>query len=438
MKKIYLYRSLVLFFIAIILLSINSCSEKEAKNFANKNPEEIVVPVLVKEAYLGTLDSFLDIDARVEYQKISNVSFQVSGKIENIFVQEGDRVKKGQLLLSLDKTLYNQQVEQAYQAMLAAKANYEQAVFNLKIQKVQVDSDLQKTQLALKQAEENLNLAQTLLYQAKKDFERFSKLYNEGVISSQQFENVKIQYQNSLTNYYNSKIAFQQARENLNVAKLKKERISIFENQTKAAYSNYLASQRNYNIVKENYRYTDLFSPMDGIVLKKLQDVGATVNPSVPVLTIGDPSTKIVKASIADTEAKNIKSNTRAFVVFKNKEYPVIISKIYPNVSSIGQTFIEGRFISDNNLNHNDYVNLKINIKSIRGIIILRQAIVYSEDGAYVFIVENNIAVKKKVKIVDSYGDLSIVEGISEGDKVIIDGQYFVKDGDKVKVSYKK
>ncbi|MCX7759084.1 MAG: biotin/lipoyl-binding protein [bacterium] len=432
-------RYLVYLIFLFIFFSLSSCSKENTKLSSNSKPEKYLVPVLVKESYFDTIDTFLEADARVEFRNISNLAFQVSGRIQDIFVQEGDIVEKGQILASLDKTVYNQQLQQSYQNVLAAKENYEQAVYNLKIQRIQADSDLEKANLSYKQSQENLYLAQTFLYQSKNDFERYSKLHQEGVISSQQFENIKTQYQNNLTNYYNAKIALQQSKQNLNVAKLKKERISIFESQTKAAYSNYISALKNYYIIKENFKYTDLYSPISGVVLKKYQDVGSVVSPSSVIFTIGLPQNKVVKASISDVDAKKIKPNSKAFVIFKNKQYEVIISKIYPNINYIGQSYVEARFVKQNNeLNHNDYVNLKIVTRSITGVIILRQSIVYSESSPYVFIVKDNKAVRKNIKIIDSSGDLSVVEGIEPGEKVIIDGQYFVKDGDNVKVVERK
>ncbi len=410
---------------------LSSCSKANTKQSKVTTSEEI--SVLVKRAYLGNLDIFIDSDAKVEYRKIVNLSFQVSGKVSKVFVSEAQKVQKGQLLASLDKEVYNFQLQQAYQNYLASKANYEQAIYNYKIQKIQIDSDYKKALLSLKQAKENLYLTETILYQSKKDFERYNKLYNEGVISAQQFENIKIQYQNALNNYYNAKTVLQQMEDNLEVLKLKKERLAIFENQAKAAYWNSFSAYKNYSIIKENYKYTDLYSPFEGIILKKNIDEGTVVNPSFIALSIGDPNSKIVKASISDIDAKKIKIPTLAIAYFKNKEYPIKVNKIYPNLNSVGFSYIEANFLGDNELNHNDYVNIKIVTKSVRGILIPRQALVYSDKEIYVYVVENGKAVKKTVKILETSGDLCVVEGVEEGEKVVIDGQYFLKEGYTVK-----
>ncbi|MFN3995651.1 MAG: efflux RND transporter periplasmic adaptor subunit [bacterium] len=438
LKKSYFKPYFIIFLLLLMLLFffssfLASCS-KEQRTRKMKSEVETVT-VLVKKSYFGSLDTFLEIDAKIDYKTISNVAFQVGGRVDKVYVDEGDFVRKGQIIASLDKYSYNQQLEQANQAVMTAKANYDQALYNFKIQKAQIESDFEKATLLVKQYKENLKLAETLLYQAKKDFERYSKLYEEGVVPSQQFENVKIQYQNSLTNYYNSKLALKQAEENLSIASLKKERLAVFENQLKAAYSQYLASVKNYNLIKENLKYTDLQSPVDGEILKKNVEIGSVVNPGLIAFVIGDPKTKIVKASVSDIDSKKIKLPSPAIVTFKNKEYKVMVNKIYPNLNSIGQNYVEAYFVDNNNeLSYNDYVNLKILKKSVKGIIVLRQAITYEESGAYVFIVENNVAIKKKVKIIENYGDLAVVEGIENNQYVVIDGQYFINEGDMVKV----
>ncbi|MEM3393806.1 MAG: hypothetical protein QXY79_02050, partial [Candidatus Methanomethylicia archaeon] len=105
---------------------------------------------------------------------------------------------------------------------------------------------------------------------------------------------------------------------------------------------------------------------------------------------------------------------------------------IYPSLSSNSTYILQAKFLEPNNLKQNDYVNLQVITLTKEGFIIPRQAIVFSEDRNYVFIVKNNIAYKKEVHILLTSGKNVLVDNLEEGDLVVIDGQYFLVDGSLV------
>jgi HlyD family secretion protein len=422
-----------LFLLSLILLNIFSCNSNKVQDKVSVKGES-KTPVLVIEAKKGSLSNFLDIDAKVVYKVTSNLGFKINGRVKNVYVSEGQQINKGQLLAELDIEAINYQIKQAYEAYNTAKSNYEQALSNYNIQKVQVDSDLTKSIIAINQAKTNVELTKTILYQAKKDFERYTILYNNGAISASNYENIKLQYQNSLTNYYNALYALEQAKENYNVAKLKKDRLQIVQNQLKAAYYN---MQNLYNAYQLSLTYLNdskLVSPVDGVVLKKNIDVGSIVSPSLAAFIVGNQKSKIIQANVSDIDSKRIQINTLAFAYFNNKKYTAKVTSIYPSLTANNTYILEAKFLEPNDLNQNDYVSLQIITLTKQGFIIPRQAIIFSENKNYIFVVKGDKAYKKEVNIILTSGKDVLVDNLEEGDLVVIDGQYFLVDGSLVNV----
>jgi multidrug efflux pump subunit AcrA (membrane-fusion protein) len=428
LKLLYLF-----LFIFFILFNIYSCNSSKVVN-KNTDKTESKTPVLVIEVKKGSLSNFLDIDAKVVYKITTNLGFKINGKVSKVYVSEGQYVKKGQILAELDTESINYQIKQAYEAYNSAKSNYEQLLSSYNVQKVQVDSDLNRSIISINQAKANLELTKTVLYQTKKDFERYTILYNNGAISTSNYENIKVQYQNSLTNYYNALYALEQAKENYNVAKLKKDRLKIIENQVNSAYYNMQNLYNAYQLALTYLNDSKLISPIGGVVLKKNIDIGSIVSPSLIAYIIGDEKSKVIQANISDTDSKKISVNSLAYAYFNNKQYTVKVSSIYPALNTSSTYTLEAKFLEPNNLNQNDYLNLKIITLTKEGFIIPRQAIIFSENKNYVFIVKDNKAYKKEINILLTSGKNVLVDNLEEGDLVVIDGQYFLVDGALVNV----
>ncbi|MGB9637984.1 MAG: efflux RND transporter periplasmic adaptor subunit [bacterium] len=428
LKLLYLF-----LFIFFILFNIYSCNSSKVVN-TNTDKTESKTPVLVIEVKKGSLSNFLDIDAKVVYKITTNLGFKINGKVSKVYVSEGQYVKKGQILAELDTESINYQIKQAYEAYNSVKSNYEQLLSSYNVQKVQVDSDLNRSIISINQAKANLELTKTVLYQTKKDFERYTILYNNGAISTSNYENIKVQYQNSLTNYYNALYALEQAKENYNVAKLKKDRLKIIENQVNSAYYNMQNLYNAYQLALTYLNDSKLISPIGGVVLKKNIDIGSIVSPSLIAYIIGDEKSKVIQANISDTDSKKISVNSLAYAYFNNKQYTVKVSSIYPALNTSSTYILEAKFLEPNNLNQNDYLNLKIITLTKEGFIIPRQAIIFSENKNYVFIVKDNKAYKKEINILLTSGKNVLVDNLEEGDLVVIDGQYFLVDGALVNV----
>ncbi len=159
-----------IFLIPVFLLSF--CGESSGKKRADKESEvkfkvktAIVREVLIERSlkYSGTVQAF----------KKENVTPKIAGKIKKIYVEEGDRVRKGQLLAELDTEQAKIQLKQARAALEAATASF---------------------------------------LDAKKNYERAMRLLAEEAISRQQFEKLELAYKAARANLDQAKAAVELAK----------------------------------------------------------------------------------------------------------------------------------------------------------------------------------------------------------------------------------
>ena len=125
---------------------------------AVKNQEKLI-PVTVEAAETGKIVSIVTANGKVEAEKKVNISADVMGRIVDLPVVEGDYVKKGQLLLEIDRTQPEADAAQARASLASARVNQEEAQLNYDRQKGLHDRDL------ISQAE--FDLARTNLDKAK-------------------------------------------------------------------------------------------------------------------------------------------------------------------------------------------------------------------------------------------------------------------------------
>lgn len=134
----------------------------------------VILLVIVGSVYwYKDYSSYIKTDDAVLASDIVSVSPKIMGRVSKVYVEEGDSVKKGQLLAELDSVDLLAQKQQ----VLAAKA---QTVAN----KAQTEANYQM-------AEKNIIVLQIGLDKSKDDFDRANLQYKGGVITKEQFDHLK-------------------------------------------------------------------------------------------------------------------------------------------------------------------------------------------------------------------------------------------------------
>lgn len=144
------------FLFLLTAVSAQSCSNSEA---STQNAEDQGIPVNVVKLEKEKVSFPIHVSGNISASKESRLSFKTGGIIESIFVDEGDKVSKGQVLAKLDLKEIQEQVNQAIVGLEKAQRDYKR-VNSLYTDTVATLEQLQNAKSALDVAKANLNIAE--------------------------------------------------------------------------------------------------------------------------------------------------------------------------------------------------------------------------------------------------------------------------------------
>jgi len=187
-------------------------------------------------------------------------------------------------------------------------------------------------------------------------------------------------------------------------------------------------------------------SPITGIVGRILLDKGANIAPNTTALAIVvDMDAMIVRLNIPEQDIPYMQKGLKAIIkvdAYADEEFQGEVSRVAEIVDPQTRTLpIEISIPNkDHRLKSGMFARIKIIAAHLKDVLVLNQDAIVQELGEkFVFVVENNIANKTKVKLGRrDNGNLEVLEGIKEGDSVIVFGQQGLKDGAEVQISNHK
>ncbi len=234
----------------------------------------------------------------------------------------------------------------------------------------------------------------------------------------------------------------------INYDKRKKD-LERFENLSKAnagtgmqlddAKFGFLSAEQQMEALKERLAKTIVKSPIAGIVTKKIAEKGSFLAPGTPIMEVTDISRLKMIIKVAENEmlkiqnGQNVQIETEAYSgvkmsgVVKNVAIKADVSKRYDIELDVVNSSINplkaGMFGT---------AFFEFGAKG-KYLMIPRKALLGSIKDAKVYTTEGNIAKLKNIKVGITQGDkIEIIEGLNEGDKVIVTGQINLQNGSKI------
>lgn len=228
----------------------------------------------------------------------------------------------------------------------------------------------------------------------KKDEERFTRSYEAGGVTSQQLDNIRTQL-----------IA---AESRLAVSRWKLENA----------------------VVK---------APIAGTVNNRFVETGALIAPNVPLFEIVDEDRVKLTCSVPESKATLISAGQKVSAVrtgASGKTFKGRVSNVGLKTDRGMNYPVEVIMDSDKDLHAGMYLKVSFDAASRRSCILVpRKAVVGSVLSADVYVVENEVARRREVKLGEMYGEMiEILDGLDEGEQVILSGLMNVSDGSRVNV----
>ena len=291
-----------------------------------------------------------------------NIAFKTAGRLIERTVDEGDPVKKGQVIARLDRDQLLAQQQRETAGVESAGMQLAQAETSLEWQKATLAGDIEqkKGDLAanearlaelkngsrpqeIQEAKAAVEAAQSEYDRAKKDWERGQVLYKNDDISTAQFDQYRNRFESAdaalkqarqrqamvLEGPRDEQIRAQQAQVERSRGALKMAEANALEMKrrqqelaTRRAES--ARSKASLSLIDSQLADTVAVSPVDGVVLVKSADVGEVLAPGTTVVTVGDIDHPWLRGYINETDLGRVKLGSKANVT--TDSYP---GKVY-------------------------------------------------------------------------------------------------------------
>jgi len=373
MKKKYILIIAVVIIVLLAMLGLRSCNR--GKN-NQASIEQQKTPVEVVEAKKGDIVSTVEISGKLKALHEVNVMPKFPGQVSEVMVEIGDIVNKGDVLFTLDKEDALIQFKQAEAALTLAQANYEQS----------------------KERIEN----------ARKDLERSEKLYEEGAISLQMLEQIRVSASDAALEMLEAQLA-----------------------QAKAGY----------DMALNQYENTRITSPIDGIVSYIDVDTGQMVSNAAPAAVVVDMSKVVLEGSIGESLVNKVSPSGQVDVGIEAAGSEIFKGEVKAVSPAARQmTGLYGIKIEVDNskgiIKPGMFAKVDLVKEEKEGVLVVPKAAIIAQNGDYLVytVVEDKAVMKKVIVGIGNDQDIEIVSGVKEGDKIIIKGQNYVEDGEPVEV----
>ena len=331
------------------------------------------------------------------------VKSKASGIVKKLLVDYGDRVKKGQLLAQLDKIEIEAQVEQSKAALEAAEANLKSSQADS--ERAKVDAEGPDVPLL------------------KRAYDRAVSMAKDGVVSTSALEDAQKNYEMALN------------KQNVSKAQVTVLKAKIAQSQAQVA-----EDQANLKQLEEQLSYTDIISPIDGIVLSRDVQMGDAVSSilvlgssATLVMTLGDTSEVYVKGKVDESDIGKVYLGQRARIKvesFKDKTFDGKVTKISPmGVEKDNVTTFEVRVSIQNpggELKAEMTANAEIILEEHKNVLQIPEgAILYDKDKKASVEIPNPKGKDGKDKVAVNIGisngaKTEVLSGLKEGDQVVL------------------
>ncbi len=201
------------------------------------------------------------------------------------------------------------------------------------------------------------------------------------------------------------------------------------------AETQYIVAKRNFESLKQMI-YVE--APISGTIVEMPVKVGDDVRRDANLFTVAKLQTMLAKLWVSESEVNQLKMGMTATIVLNGKEYKGKVTQISLAMDDRTKAFgVEVQFPNPRKeLKSGITVNVNIITYTQKNAIVLpRNLIITNGAEKYVF-VENNGKAEKRIVETGKETDISveILSGLTEGDKLITEGETLIKDGGKVNI----
>jgi membrane fusion protein, multidrug efflux system len=398
------YRLRILLVLGGLCVTLAGCANQAQPNF-----ERPPAPVVVSTAVSQDVSNYMDALGKIVAREVVSIQPQVSGRIIKIHFTDGANVKTGQLLFTIDPRPFEANLKQAQANLAKDAAAKKQAEANL----------------AREIAREKWGLAQV---------ERYRVLVEQGVVPSEQYGQLRADYDSLKANSEAARAAVRSAEETIKV------------------------NQAAIDTAKVQLSYCYIHAPIDGRAGQRLVDIGNVVNPGGPGNDSNGPSSNallvierlnpiyadftISQSNLTAVQEQMRDGSLSAEVRLPDRPDDAVHGRLTFVDNAVqaetGQVTLRATLPNpDHRFWPGRFVNIRLLLGTVQGAVLVpATAPQMSANGSYVYVVKpDSTAEQRQVSLGQRQGDLIVVEkGVAAGEKVVTNGQVGVTPNGKVRI----
>jgi HlyD family secretion protein len=388
-KRIAAFAAIAAFIAVVLYLFLFKLN----KSTLNVEKDRLTISTVRREPF----QEFIPVMGAVEPIDSYHLDAVEGGVVEEVFIESGTRISKGDPILRLENT-----------DLLMTIMWREAELF-------QTQNNLRNTQLSMDQ--QRLNLSQQLaqvdnsMLQSKRTYDRYNELIKENLISQHQYELAKDEY-----DYWVKRRA-------LTVESQQKE-IEFRGNQVLALDESLRRMQANLDIVKQKQENLVLRAPISGFLTALDAQIGQRKNPGQRLGQIDVLDAFRVVVRIDEHWLARVEEDRIGTFDFSGGSYELKVSRKYMEVTD-GSFEVDMLFIGEKpaGLTRGMTLHIRLNLGDLEEAVVLaRGGFFQTTGGNWVYVVNSDetLAVKRRIRT-NRYNTqvYEVVEGLEPGEKVI-------------------
>jgi RND family efflux transporter MFP subunit len=357
------------FVLLLLALVATGCKEK-IKGGKVDVERPVITGITLSVVEKSSIEDYYETSATVRAKNVANVSTRMMGEVTSLNVREGDFVRQGQVLLTVDDRDIEERIK-------AAESGYKEALKGLEA------------------ARQNRSLVDIT-------YQRHKKLHDEKAISQQELDQIETQKKVS-------EIEYERAEEMVNRAKAGLSEVKVYQG------------------------YTRIKAPFSGIVTEKKIERGNMAVPGAPLLTIEDSSSYRVEANIDERFSGLLKKGMPVDIRIESVGLDTkgTVSEVIPTIDPMTRTFLIKIDLKASGLRSGLYANIRIPVGKKEAILVPQKAVVEKGQLTGVYVADDEgIVTFRPVKTGKRYGEAIVVlSGLNSKERIVTDGIERVIDG---------
>jgi RND family efflux transporter MFP subunit len=420
---------------------------------------------------------------KVTANQTVNVTSKASGQVNKINFDVGDRVKKGDVLFTIDTKDINDQIKTLEASLKISQAGVNSAKTALsqstnggqiQTSKVQLENavktaqkSVDNAQVGVDNAKVTISTTKTAVDTAKANYDdlatkyqNYTTMYQQGIISKNDFDSVELGYTSAKNSYDQAQNSYSQAQLALTSAENQLEQaqtglqqaqdsLDIFNGKTisdnkdsasdgvKTAEANRNSVETQLSVLRSQLSDYTVTSPIDGVISARNIEVTNMVSAASVPFIINDTDTVTVNVDVSESIINSINVGDSVDVSASGNDMTGTVKTVNTVAGTGGTYAIEVSVPNpDGTLKPGMFANISFVSESSNDVLVVpRDTVIEKNDETYVYVINGTTAVKRIVETgVEDGVNIEIKSGVSEGERVVVSGQSYLDDGDTVKV----